>query len=102
MALKLTKIVAGGALVFREHAVFDEIDCRDDALDIFVHTASVYHWRVGTSKNRSCDGRLWETVLPVVEGTDIERAGSRKLEGGEFTDFGRSTHAPARAAGALS
>jgi hypothetical protein len=45
MALKLTKIVAGGALVFREHAVFDEIDCRDDALDIFVHTASAYHWR---------------------------------------------------------
>ena len=26
MALKLTKIVLGGALVFREHAVFDEID----------------------------------------------------------------------------
>jgi hypothetical protein len=56
-ALKLLKIVLGSPVVFREHAVFDEIDCREDALDIFVHTASVYHWCLGKSKNGSCDGR---------------------------------------------
>jgi hypothetical protein len=55
-ALKLLKIVLGGALVFREHPIFDEIDRRENALDIFVHTASVYHSRLGTSKKGSCDG----------------------------------------------
>jgi predicted small secreted protein len=89
-AFKLLKIVLGSGFVFREHAVFDEINCRENALNIFVHTVSVYHRGLGTSKNGSRDRRLWETVLPVapVGHGNWKPGRSRILEGGRMHRLG--------------